>query len=327
MLRRPIAPLIPETSHGGRPDRLDRTVARPDSRLNAFTVDVEDYFQVSAFERQIARTNWDHYPLRVQDNTLRLLELLADYDVVGTFFVVGWIAERCPELVTEIRNAGHEIGSHSYWHRLVYDLTPAEFRVDLVRSRRILEDILGEPVRVYRAPSFSLTARSQWAFEILVEEGFQIDSSVFPVYHDRYGVPDANPAIHRLATPAGSLWECPLSVIRLAGVNLPVSGGGYFRLYPEQLTRYWLRKINREAQRPFVFYVHPWEIDPVQPRLGVGSYASRWRHYVNLSSTYGKLETLLAQFRFGTLSDVIASELVGSSESVKASNSACDVTI
>ena len=288
-----------------------RSVASDVVRLNAFTVDVEDYFQVSAFERDIDRRSWHDYPLRVEQNTLRLLELLADHDVTGTFFVVGWIADRCPGLVSEIRNAGHEIGSHSYWHRLVYQQTPKQFRDDLVRSRTVLEDILGEPVRVFRAPSFSITQQSTWALEILVEEGFQIDSSIFPVYHDRYGVPQANPSIHQLETAAGSLWECPLSVIRVAGFNIPISGGGYFRLYPQSMTCRWLRKVNHQANRPFVFYVHPWEIDPDQPRLKVGTRLSRWRHYVNLAHTQAKLERLLDSFCFGSLSDVLASERVG----------------
>jgi polysaccharide deacetylase family protein (PEP-CTERM system associated) len=276
--------------------------------LNAFTVDVEDYFQVSAFERDIDRRTWNEYPLRVERNTLRLLELLADHDVTATFFVVGWIADRCPGLVTEIHNAGHEIGSHSYWHRLVYQQTPKQFRDDLVRSRDVLENILGEAVRVFRAPSFSITQSSQWALEILVEEGFQIDSSIFPVYHDRYGLPRANPAIHRLETAAGSLWECPLSVIRIAGLNLPISGGGYFRLYPQRLTCRWLHSVNHRWHRPFVFYVHPWEIDPDQPRMQVGTRLSRWRHYVNLARTQSKLEALLKRFCFGSLTEVLASQ-------------------
>jgi polysaccharide deacetylase family protein (PEP-CTERM system associated) len=274
--------------------------------LNAFTVDVEDYFQVSAFEHDIERKCWDTYPCRVVDNTQRLLSMLTEYNVKATFFLVGWIAERHPQLVAEIRHAGHEIGSHSYWHRLVYRLTPDEFRQDLRRSRKVLEDILGEPIRVFRAPSFSITQRSRWALEILVEEGFSIDSSIFPIYHDRYGMPNANPAIHRLPTPAGLLWECPPSVVRVAGFNLPVSGGGYFRLYPGKLSIRWLRQVNQLAGRPFVFYLHPWEIDPGQPRLRAGSRLSRWRHYLNLHETESKLQRLLSCFRFGTLTDVVA---------------------
>jgi polysaccharide deacetylase family protein (PEP-CTERM system associated) len=274
--------------------------------LNALTVDVEDYFQVSAFEQHIDRDCWDSYPCRVVDNTRRLLRILSEYEITGTFFVVGWIAERHPHLVTEIRQDGHEIGSHSYWHRLVYRLTPDEFREDLRRSRRVLEDILGEPIRVFRAPSFSITEQSRWALEILAEEGFSIDSSIFPIYHDRYGMPNANPAIHRLPTSAGLLWECPPSVVSIAGFNLPVSGGGYFRLYPGSLSIRWLRQVNQRAGRPFVFYVHPWEIDPQQPRLKVGSRISRWRHYLNLNETESKLKRLLDSFHFGTLTDVVA---------------------
>ncbi len=287
---------------------------------NAFTVDVEDYYQVSAFEDQIDRKIWESYPQRVERNTLKLLEILSDHDVTGTFFIVGWIAERYRDLVQEIRAAGHEVGSHSYWHRLIYRLTPDEFREDLRRSRDILEDILGERVLQFRAPSFSITKRSLWAFEILIEEGFQIDSSVFPVYHDRYGVPDANPAIHRVETPSGSIWECPPSVVKRWGVNLPISGGGYFRLYPVKWSIHWLRQVNLAEGRPFVFYVHPWEVDPAQPRLKAGSLVSRWRHRVHLASTERKLKTLLDAFRFGTLSRVLQETIERSAMAVADSN-------
>jgi len=298
-----------------------RGVASTDSveadRLNAFTVDVEDYFQVTAFEKEIARKDWGQFELRVVDNTLRLLELLSDYDVTGTFFVVGWIAERCPGLVTEIQSAGHEVASHSYWHRLVYQLTPAEFREDLVRSCQVLEEILGEPIRIYRAPSFSITERSLWALDIMAEAGIRVDSSIFPVYHDRYGMPDANPAIHALPTTSATIWECPPSVTRFMGMNWPISGGGYFRLYPESLNVRWLRRINEVDGRSFVFYVHPWEIDPGPPRLNVGSRISRFRHYLNLDSTERKLRRLLGEFRFGTLSEVLSKSRVDSACELK----------
>ena len=240
--------------------------------LNALTIDVEDYFQVSGFERHVDRRDWDRYESRVVPNTYRLLSLLEEQQTQGTFFVLGWVAERFPELVRDIHRAGHEIGSHSYWHRLIYQLTPDEFRADLVHSRDVLEQITGEPVTAYRAPSFSITKDSLWALEILVEEGFDSDSSIYPIYHDRYGIPDAQPALHRLATKAGELWEFPASVLRVGRMNLPISGGGYFRLYPLPFTIRALRKVNRQLQRPFVFYAHPWEIDPTQPRLRVGSW-------------------------------------------------------
>jgi polysaccharide deacetylase family protein (PEP-CTERM system associated) len=273
--------------------------------LNALTIDVEDYFQVSGFERQVDRRDWDRYESRVVPNTYRLLKLLDEQRTHATFFVLGWVAERFPDLVRAIHRAGHEIGSHSYWHRLLYQLTPDEFRADLVRSRNVLEQIIGERVTAYRAPSFSVTKDSLWALEILAEQGFISDSSIYPIYHDRYGIPDAQPALHRITTKAGALWELPASVLRVGRMNLPISGGGYFRLYPLPLTIRALRSVNDRLRRPFVFYTHPWEIDPAQPRLQGGSWLARRRHYVNLHSTERKLRRLLMTFQFGCLRDVI----------------------
>lgn len=275
------------------------------SILNAFTVDVEDYFQVSAFENDIQRRSWDRFPSRVERSTLRLLELLADNDIRATFFVLGWVAKRNPDLVRAIDDAGHEIASHSYWHRLIYDVTARQFREDLRRSKRVLEDIIGKPVTVYRSPSFSITRKSIWALDILIEEGFTIDSSVFPIYHDRYGIPDARRDIHKIETKSGTIWEFPPSVIEYGNFNLPVSGGGYFRLYPVGLTNYWLRQVNVQKNRPFIFYVHPWEIDPGQPRLRAGSVVSRARHYMNLATTEEKLRRVASEFQFGTVTEVI----------------------
>jgi polysaccharide deacetylase family protein (PEP-CTERM system associated) len=272
--------------------------------LNAFTVDVEDYFQVSAFEKHITRDDWSGFESRVSHGTYRLLDLLARHNTLATFYVLGWVAERFPELVREIQSAGHEIGSHSYWHRLVYELSPDEFRRDLVSSLRVLEDITGRAVVHYRAPSFSITRRSLWALEILAEHGITCDSSVFPIHHDRYGIPDARPHLHQVETAGGSLWEFPPSVSRVMKMNLPVSGGGYFRLYPFSFSSRCLRKINR-AGRPFMFYIHPWELDAAQPRLAAGTQISRLRHRVNLSSTEAKLNRLLARFHFGRVSDVL----------------------
>lgn len=274
-------------------------------RLHAFTVDVEDYFQVSAFEQYVDRRTWDDYESRVVANTRRILRLMARHEVHGTFFVLGWVARKFPQLVKEIRADGHEIGSHSYWHRLVYELSPEEFADDLRQSRAALEDVLGEPVRAYRAPSFSITKKSLWALDILAEQGFEYDSSVFAVYHDRYGIPDANPCLHQLPTDHGPLWEFPASVLRVARVNVPVSGGGYFRLYPLPATLGFLSYVARSTRQPLMFYVHPWEVDPDQPRLNVGSRKSRFRHYVNLAATESKLDVLLKRFRFGRLSDAV----------------------
>ena len=267
--------------------------------LNAFSVDVEDYFQVSAFERDIRRDGWDRYESRVVANTYRILDLLERHHVQATFFVLGWVAERHPRLVREIHRRGHKIGSHTYWHRLIYQQSPEQFREDLKRSKDVLEQATGERVIAFRAPSFSITGQSRWALEILAEQGFRIDSSIFPTYHYRYGIPDAEPGIHEIATSAGSLWEFPPSVVRLAGLNIPVSGGCYFRLYPLRLTRRLLSIVNHKHRRPFVFYVHPWELDPEQPRLRASSWFSRVKHRLNLAATESRLETLFRAFRFG----------------------------
>ena len=288
---------------------------RPLDVLNAFTVDVEDYFQVSAFERHIGRGQWDQWESRVAPNTQRMLALLDRHGVKATFFILGWVAERYPGLVRDIQACGHEIGSHGHWHRLIYEQTPAEFRDDLRRSLAVLQDTTGQAVRAYRAPSFSITSRSLWALPILVEEGIVLDSSVFPIRHDRYGIPGAQRRPHRLTTPAGPLWELPPSVVSFAGMNVPVCGGGYFRLFPLAWSLYCLRRINCREQQPFVFYVHPWELDPEQPRIRAASRLTRFRHYVNLSANERKLDVLLRTFQFGRLSETL-DDMLGLGETV-----------
>lgn len=273
--------------------------------LNAFTVDVEDYFQVSAFEKHIDRAQWDNYPHRVVDNTERLLELMAEHEVHGTFFVLGWVADKYPALVRRIADAGHELASHSYWHRLVYELTPDEFREDLRMSKVAIENASGVAVDTYRAPSFSITEKSVWALDILAEEGFTCDSSIFPIVHDRYGIPGAKKCIHEIETKSGKIWEFPPSVRKLGSFNLPISGGGYFRLYPYIFSANSFRSVNHRQNRPFMFYVHPWEIDPGQMRMDFAKGSTRFRHYVNLKTTHKKLKRLLSGFRFGRLSDVL----------------------
>jgi polysaccharide deacetylase family protein (PEP-CTERM system associated) len=274
---------------------------------SAFTVDVEDYFQVTAFDNVVDRSRWSGMPRRVADNTRRLLDLLARHEVQGTFFVLGWVAEHHPDLVREIDSAGHEIGSHSHWHRLVYELTPDAFRSDLRRSKETIEQIIGKPVTMYRAPTFSITDQSRWALEILVEEGFHIDSSIFPLsHHDRYGLPGIRPGIQEIKTASGSIWEAPMSVTRFLGRNLPLGGGGYFRLYPLALTMRLMRRVIARGL-PVNFYIHPWEIDAHQPKQQGLSRTSRYRHYVNLSSTAAKLDHLLRRFPFTTLGNVVAS--------------------
>lgn len=272
--------------------------------LNAFTVDVEDYFQVSAFECCVSRTQWSHYPSRVVKNTHNILRLLSSCDVQASFFVLGWVARHFPDLVRDIHRDGHEIGSHSYWHRLIYEQTPQEFREDLKLSLSILEDILGMPVRAYRAPSFSITPRSIWAIRVLADEGVEIDSSVFPIHHDRYGLPNSTPHMHQVTAGARSLWEFPPTTVRVFGVNLPVGGGGYLRLYPMAFTLK-LLKVRNLSGWPFLVYVHPWEVDPQQPNVNGVPWRSRFRHRINLGATEARLELLLRAFRFSTMSDVI----------------------
>jgi polysaccharide deacetylase family protein (PEP-CTERM system associated) len=274
------------------------------SVVNALTIDVEDYFHVSAFECCVDRSQWDSFEQRIEKGTHRILELLDQAGAYATFFILGWAAERQPELVRTIHAAGHEIGCHSYWHRLVYSQNPEEFRDDLRRSRDLLETIIGEPVVAYRAPSFSITRRNLWALDVLIEEGFRFDSSIYPTYHDRYGIADAPRWPHRIVRPAGSLWEFPGSVWRGLGYPFPVGGGGYFRLYPYTLTRFGLSAINR-AGLPFVTYLHPWELDPEQPRLAPGRLKA-FRHYVNLHRTESRLARLLRDFSLGTLSETFA---------------------
>jgi polysaccharide deacetylase family protein (PEP-CTERM system associated) len=264
---------------------------------------VEDYYHVSAFEGFINRAQWGTFPSRIDIGVRKLLDLLDRASVRATFFILGWVAEHHPRLVRAIAAAGHEIACHSYWHRLIYRQNPDEFRQDLRRSRDVLQDIIGKQVTAYRAPSFSITRRSLWALDMLLEEGFTIDSSIFPTHHDRYGLPGTTPGPHRIVRPGGDLWELPMPVIRKWGYPLPVGGGGYFRFYPYWLTRRWLRAINGEG-RPFIVYVHPWELDPDQPRLRAG-WRTRCRHYLGLRRTESRLPRLLVDFRLGTVSDVV----------------------
>lgn len=284
--------------------------------LNALTIDVEDYYHVSGFDRCVARKQWDDFPSRVGDSTRRVLDRLAEAGVRGTFFILGWVAERHPDLVKAIHRAGHEIGCHSYGHRLVYEQTPQQFRVDLRLARLVLEDILGEPVASYRAPSFSITKQSLWALDILLEQGFSFDSSIYPTHHDRYGIPGTPLGPHRIERPGGTLWEFPPPVWRLMKYPLPIGGGGYFRLYPYALTRRGLHAINA-AGRPFAVYLHPWEFDPQQPRLRPG-LSRAFRHYVGLRRTERRLVQLLKDFPFGTMSQALGEHLPAPRQSLAA---------
>lgn len=272
---------------------------------NAFTIDVEDYYQVEAFAKVVARSSWESYESRVQDNTKILLDLLDTHAVKGTFFILGWVAQRHPELVKDIASRGHEIASHGMSHTLVYTQSKEVFRAETRDSKALLEDISQCPVVGYRAATYSITQKSLWALDILADLGFQYDSSIFPVHHDHYGVPGAPRAPHVLRTPAGySLVEFPLSTKQLWFYRLPVSGGGYFRLFPYSVTRAALRSINDNENTPFIFYVHPWEIDPRQPRIQA-KWTSRFRHYNNLDRCWPRLQCLLKDFEFTTAKDVL----------------------
>ena len=276
------------------------------SVVNAMTVDVEDYFQVSAFDSAVSRVDWPAMESRVERNTQRLLDLFDEFSVKGTFFVLGWVAERHPGIVREIARRGHEVASHGFGHRLIYEQTQAEFRDDVRRAKHLLEDLGGAPVTGYRAPSFSVTAKSLWALDILFQEDYRYDASIFPIRHDRYGIPDAPRHAHTIPVDGGTLVEVPASTVRVGGVNLPVGGGGYFRLLPYRWTQWGIASVNRAEKRPAVFYIHPWEIDPAQPRLRAG-LVSRFRHYRNLALTERRLRRLLSDFRFGPLDALVDS--------------------
>lgn len=271
---------------------------------NALSFDVEDYFQVAALASAVDRRSWDAQPSRVGANTTRLLDLLAARRVRATFFVLGWIAERHPAIVRSIAAAGHEIGCHGYSHELIYRQSPESFREETRRSKAILEDQAQSRVRGYRAATWSITRQSLWALDVLAEQGFEYDSSIFPTHHDLYGIPEAPRVPHRLTLAGGAtLLEFPPSTVRLGSLNLPVAGGGYFRLLPLGVTRWAIRRVNREGL-PFLFYLHPWEIDPEQPRMKVG-LKSRLRHYTNIDSCERKLAALLDEFPMGTVWDAL----------------------
>lgn len=273
--------------------------------VNAMSVDVEDYFHVSAFDGLVPRSEWERLESRVVDNTGRLLDLFDAFAVRSTFFVLGWVAERHPALVAEIARRGHEVASHGYGHRLAYDQTPAQFRDDVRRAKAVIEDAGGRAVDGYRAPSYSITPRSLWALDVLIETGYRYDSSIFPIHHDRYGIPVSARHAFVIRRPSGSLTEVPASTTRWLGAQLPVSGGGYFRLLPYAWTRWAITRVNRDEGYPIVFYVHPWEIDPGQPRMSCGRIRG-FRHYHNLEKTESRLRRLLADFSFNGLDRVLA---------------------
>ncbi|MFV1988060.1 MAG: XrtA system polysaccharide deacetylase [Gemmatimonadota bacterium] len=268
---------------------------------HAFTVDVEEYFHVNAFDGSISRDDWSTLPSRVGRSVDELLEMLERHDATATFFVLGWLAERHPDIPRRIAAAGHEIASHGWWHRRVVTLTPGQFREEVRESKHRLEDITGHPVIGFRAPSFSILPPVDWAYEILIEEGYAYDSSVFPIRRRNYGDPNACPDPHVLERPAGTLIEFPMATRRIAGLRIPGAGGAYLRLLPFGVTRGTLRQHSRQGKTA-IFYTHPWEIDPGQPRLDV-PLLSRLRHYGKLARTRPRLERLLAEFRFASIAE------------------------
>lgn len=272
---------------------------------NALTVDVEDYFQVSAFENSVSRSDWDNFPLRVERNTHRLLELFDKHSVKATFFTLGWVANKVPNLVSAIADCGHEVACHGYSHKLIYNQSKKEFTEETIRAKSLLEDISGKAVTGYRAASYSITQDSLWALEVLAEAGFEYDSSIFPVVHDRYGLPGSPKNIYYFKTKSGrKLIEYPLTTAKIGPVTLPMAGGGYFRLYPYWFTFFNLSRVNKKEHKPFIFYLHPWEIDTQQPRIKA-SLLSKFRHYNNLGKCESRLEELLCSFKFTTVRKVL----------------------
>ena len=305
--------------------------------MNALTIDVEDYFQVNAFSSVIRPKDWSGYPTTVERNTRRILEILdraGGGRIKGTFFVVGWVAEKFPGMIREIYENGHEIACHSYAHQLIFNQSKAQFREDARKSKEILENIIGDEIIGYRAPTYSITKRNLWALKVLFELGFKYDSSIFPIVHDVYGIPDAprhpflihfdnggtpefetvNPDFFEdgscdqaffIADKGRCLAEFPLTTLSVFDKNIPVAGGGYFRLFPYALTRRMLRTVNHKEKRPFVFYLHPWELDPKIPKIRGAGFISTFRTYLNLNKTADRLKRLVSDFRFVPLSEFL----------------------
>ena len=274
---------------------------RNDSIVNAMTVDVEDYFQVSAFEGVIDKADWSKLPLRVEKNTFRLLELFAQYNVKSTFFTLGWVAERCPDLIKAIVEQGHELASHGFAHQRATHMTRQEFFADVERSKKILEDTSGHEIIGYRAPSFSVNESNTWVYDALVELGFKYSSSTYPIQHDLYGVPDW-PRFKNLRNEG--ILEIPIPTLQKAEKNIGIGGGGYFRLYPYWMSKQRINKYLAQEKQPYSFYFHPWEIDPGQPRVKGASFKSKIRHYINLFHMEKKVERLLMDFNWDTMKSV-----------------------
>ncbi len=272
--------------------------------MNAISFDIEDYFHVENLSLKISRSEWDKYPLRVQENTEKLLDILYDAGQRATFFILGWVAERCPDIVKRIAENGHEVACHGYLHQLVYQMTTSLFKEDVLRSKHLLEGITGLPVIGYRAPNFSIVKESLWAIDILQSCGFEYDSSIFPIsFHDRYGFPGIKRSMFRFSN---GLIEVPLTVFNIMNINLPAAGGAYFRFFPYRYFRFVFKRLNKQGNYA-VFYLHPWELDVAQPKIKV-PLKYRVRHYFNIHKTERKIKMLLNEFRFSPIRDLINRE-------------------
>jgi len=274
---------------------------------NAMTVDVEDYFQVSAMEPYVARADWDHRPLRVERNTETVLKMFSDAGIQATFFTLGWVAERCPALVRRIVDNGHELASHGYEHIRAHQQSREQFAADVRKTKTLLEDMAGVAVTGYRAASYSISRSNLWALDELAAAGYRYSSSIYPVKHDLYGIPDA-PRHAFFPLRARSLLEVPVTTAQFGGHNIPAGGGGFFRLFPYCLSRALINRVNQRDQMPAVFYFHPWEIDPEQPRPAQLDMRTRIRHYLNLNRMAPRLQRLLTDFRWGRMDDIFLSQ-------------------
>ena len=279
----------------------------PADPINGLSVDVEDWFQVGAFENVIDRSRWDSLDLRVERNCDAILSLFADAGVKGTFFTLGWVAQRCPDMMRRIANEGHEIASHGWDHARVFTFDRAGFAADLIRARDVLQDITGAKVIGYRAPSFSIETRTPWAHEVLAEQGYHYSSSVAPIVHDHYGWREA-PRFAFRPVAGADLIEIPVTTAELGGRRMAAGGGGFFRLLPYALSHWALRRVNRHDARPALTYFHPWEIDPAQPRVADAPLKSKIRHYSRLGAMHGKLARLLHDFQWGRMDALAARE-------------------
>tara|TARA_R110002096_G_scaffold416576_3_gene619708 strand:- start:148488 stop:149378 length:891 start_codon:yes stop_codon:yes gene_type:complete len=284
------------------------TVSQEHNIVNAMTVDVEDYFHVGAFENDISRADWDDLPCRIEKNTKKTLDLFDRNDVKATFFILGWVCQRYPELIREICKQGHEIASHSIGHHRVSDLSRSEFVEDITRSKKLLEDTIGAAVIGYRAPSFSIGEKNIWALDCLKEAGYLYSSSIYPIRHDHYGMPSA-PRFAFNPIENSEFLEVPVTTVELFGKKFPCGGGGYFRLLPYGLSKMAMKRVNQRDGEACIFYFHPWEIDPEQPRQEQASFKSRFRHYTNLDVMEKKIERLLREFNWGRMDDIYLGDM------------------